>query len=44
MSILYFIAFKLTSESEVDAIAKMNDVTIEPLEHMSYTITKQVFQ
>lgn len=44
MSVLYFIAFRLSGESEVDAIAKMSDVIIEPLEHMDYTITKQVFQ
>ena len=44
MSVLYFIAFRLTGESEVDAIAKMSDVIIEPLEHMDYAITKQVFQ
>ena len=33
-----------TDKKEVDAIAKMSDVIIEPLEHMDYTITKQVFQ
>ena len=44
MSVLYFIAFRLTGESEVDAIAKMSDVIIKPLEHMDYAITKQVFQ
>ena len=34
----------LGHRSEVDSIAKMSDVIIEPLEHMDYTITKQVFQ
>lgn len=42
--VLYFIAFRLTGESEVDAIAKMSNAIIEPLEYMDYTITKQVFQ
>lgn len=44
MSVLYWIAFRLTGESEVDAIAKMSDVIIEKLDYMDYTITKQVFQ
>ena len=44
MSVLYFIAFRLSGESEVDAIAKMSDVIIERLPYMDYTITKQVFQ
>ena len=44
MSVLAFIALRLTGESEVDAIAKMTNVIIEPLEHMDYTICKQVFQ
>lgn len=44
MSVLYWIAFRLTGESEVNAIAKMSDVLIEKLDYMDYTITKQVFQ
>jgi len=44
MCVLYFIAFRLAGESEVNAIAKMSDVVIEKLEHMDYAITKQVFQ
>ena len=44
MSVLYFIAFRLCGESEVDAISKMSGAIIEPLDYMDYTITKQVFQ
>jgi hypothetical protein len=44
MSVLYYIAFRLTGESEVDAIAKMSDIIIEPLKQMNYTICKQIFQ
>lgn len=44
MSVLYFIASRLCGYSEVDAIAQMTGVLIEPLEYMDYTITKQVFQ
>ena len=44
MSVLYFIAFRLCGESEVDAILKMSGAIIEPLDYMDYTITKQVFQ
>jgi len=43
MCVLYFIAFRLSGLSEVDAIAKMTDVIIEPLERMDYAITKQAF-
>lgn len=44
MSVLYFIAFRLCGYSEVDAISQMSGVIIEPLDHMDYAITKQVFQ
>jgi len=44
MSVLAFLAFRLTGESEVDAIAKMSGRIIEPLPYMDYTIAKQVFQ
>ena len=44
MSVLYWIAFRLCGESEVNAISKMSGVIIEPLDHMDYTITKMVFQ
>ena len=44
MSVLYYIAFRLTGMSDVDAIAKMTDAIIEPIANMDYTITKQVFQ
>lgn len=44
MSVLAYIALRLTGESQVDSIAKMTNVIIEPLEQMDYTICKQVFQ
>lgn len=44
LCVLYYIAFRLTGISDVDAIAKMSDVMIESLGDMTYTITKQVFQ
>ena len=44
MSVLYFIALRLSGYSEVDTISQMSGVIIEQLEYMDYTITKQVFQ
>ena len=44
MCVLYWIAFRQCGESDVNAICKMCDIMIQPLEHMDYTITKQVFQ
>ena len=44
MCVLYYIAFRLSGNSEVDAIAKMSDVIIEPMENMDYSIIKQAFQ
>lgn len=44
MCVLYWIAFRQCGESDVNAICKMCDIMIEPLDHMDYTITKQVFQ
>jgi len=43
MCVLYFIAFRLSGLSEVDAIAKMTNIIIEPLDRMDYAITKQAF-
>ena len=44
MCVLYFIAMRLCGDTDVEAIAKMTDIMIEPLGFMDYTITKQVFQ
>ena len=44
MSVLYWIAFKLCGESDVNAIYKMSDAMIRPLDNMDYSIIKQVFQ
>ena len=44
MCVLYFIAMRLRGDTDVEAIAKMTDIMIEPLGYMDYTITKQVFQ
>lgn len=44
MSVLFYIALRLTGLSDVDAIAQMSGVIIEKLSFMDYTITKQVFQ
>lgn len=44
MSVLFWIAFRLCGESEVNAICKLCDAMIRPLDHMDYAITKQVFQ
>ncbi len=44
MSVLYYIAFRLSGLSDVEAIAKMSNVIIESMGNMTYTIVKQVFQ
>ncbi len=44
MCVLYYIAFRLSGDSQVNAISKMTDVIIAPLPNMDYTICKQVFQ
>ena len=44
MCVLYYIAFRLSGYSQVDAISTMTNAIIEPLEQMDYKICKQVFQ
>lgn len=44
MSVLFYIALRLTGVSDVDAIAQMSGIIIEKLDYMDYTITKQIFQ
>ena len=44
MCVLYWIAFRLSGKSSVDAISAMTGVIIEEIPGMDYTITKQVFQ
>lgn len=44
MSVLYYIAFRLSGCNDVEAIAKMTGAIIEEIPNMNYTIIKQVFQ
>lgn len=44
MSVLYYIAFRLSGCNDVEAIAKMTGAIIEKIPNMNYTIIKQVFQ
>jgi hypothetical protein len=44
MCVLYWIAFRLSGKSAVDAISAMTGVIIEEIPGMDYTVTKQVFQ
>lgn len=44
MSVLYWIAFRQSGESDVNAIYKMSDVMIRPFNNMDYSMIKQVFQ
>lgn len=44
MAVLFFIAYRISGYSEVDAISQVSGVIIEKLPFMDYTIAKQAFQ